>query len=216
MGQNLKERSQNKAPSKIWELGPAWLTAIAALITALGAAGFFVGRASAPNSVGSAPTTAPPPGAAGNPVAASASSPRSSQPASSPSTAAVPASGPGSLIEHYGIDVSEEYGINLKAQPPPPKPGSVLYGSFDLELLYTDTTSVSTGDSSAYFTVLANQTSATFAACSSDTQYINYGITVSQGDVFCYYGHDFIAGVVVTKQTNAYDHFDITVWRSGQ
>jgi hypothetical protein len=53
MIQDSDARPPGKKKWKIWDAGPAWIAAIAALLTAMTGAGFFVGRVSA------APVSAP-------------------------------------------------------------------------------------------------------------------------------------------------------------
>ncbi|MEV6873891.1 hypothetical protein [Amycolatopsis sp. NPDC051128] len=53
----MSDDSQSPKKSGWGELGHKWITAIAALVTALAGAGFFIGRSSAPEAKSSASTT---------------------------------------------------------------------------------------------------------------------------------------------------------------
>jgi len=86
----VEDRGSNRRP-RLLQLGPAWITAIAGLITALTAAGFFAGRATAP--AGPPPTT----------------------------TSAAPLVPPGTALTHYTVDLSDTYGTNFTDKPARPQ-----------------------------------------------------------------------------------------------
>jgi hypothetical protein len=176
------------------DLGPAWISAIAAAVAALVAvASFFAGR-----------VTAPTPAAGPEPMPASTTS------ASSPSAAVGPS--PGTLLAHYRADVAAGYGIDVAAQAQRPREG--IPGDASLVLPIVGQISSSDGGKLAQ---LDAATSPGYDVCAANTRFTTTAY-VGRGDAFCHTGRGYLAAIKVVNQviavTGDYDTLDITVWKA--
>jgi hypothetical protein len=174
------------------DLGPAWISSIAAAVAAVVAvASFFAGRATAPTPAG---TPAPGPAAT----------------ASAPATTA--SRSPGTLLAHYSADVAAGYGIDIAAQPQRPRQG--IPGDASLVIPLVDRISSSDGGKLAQ---LDSATAPTFDDCAANTRFTDTAY-VDRGDAFCYTGHGYLAAIKVVNKvialTGDYDTLDITVWKA--
>lgn len=103
----MVEDRENSRQPRVLPLGPARTTAIAGLITALSAAGFFDGRATAPRD-----NTGPTPG---QPTAFRTPGP------SPTTTLAAPVTPSETARAHHTVDISDAYGVNITDEPGRPQ-----------------------------------------------------------------------------------------------
>jgi len=176
------------------DLGPAWISAIAAAVGAVVAVvGFFAGRATAPSPAG-------------------APAPRPASIASVPSAAAAVGPSSGTQLAHYNADVAAGYGIDIGAQPQRPRQG--IPG--DASLVIPVVGQISSSDGGKLAQLDANSTP-TFDNCAANTRFTNTAY-VGRGDAFCYIGHGYLAAIKVVDKviavTGDYDTLDITVWKA--
>src|ERR1022692_2864642 len=92
--------------ARILELGPAWITAIATVIVALGGVGFFAGRASAPTGT---------PASTGQPTQTA-----------TPSAAATTAGGAWIVLWRGSVGINN-IGLNFDNRPPSSASGDIKY-----------------------------------------------------------------------------------------
>lgn len=186
---------------KFLKLGPLWISAVAALITALAAVGFFAGKGTPSLAVPSTSGAAPTAGTSAQHAQLSDATPQAP-----PSSAAAPAQS-GKMVAHYTVDVAVLYGVVLAGRPSRPQPDS------DSDFYYT------TGQINANGVQLAPldpSSAVSYAACVADTQYTSFLYT-NRGDAFCVTGREYIAGVRVVDQelmNPEYIRLDITVWHA--
>jgi hypothetical protein len=172
-------------------LGPAWISAIAAVISALAAAGFFAGRVTAheanPGSV------------------ASSSTPTTGGPTRAP---AVHGPTPGQRLIHYTIDVAKDYGIDISNHRPQP----TSTDDHDLYVLYIG--AIQPGNAQL---AMLDSSAPSYQACLADTRFADF-IEPARRDVFCVRSHGYIAGIRVTavddSASGGYYTFDVTVWKA--
>jgi hypothetical protein len=181
-----------------WQLGPLWISALAAAVTALAGVGFFAGRATAPSgtAAGPAPTTH---------TATSASSP--------PAAPTAIAAAAGKLLTHYSVDISDTYYLDLTDKPARPQKDD---GS-DPDLYFV-TGEIISGNRIQMASL--DGAAPTYAACMADTRFVSLLLSVEQGDTFCLVGHGLVAGVTAKKvdvgSVATIATLDIAVWRSQQ
>jgi len=178
------------------DLGPAWISAIAALVAALVAvAGFFTGRVTA-----SAPDSA---------QGGTAASGTPSMPARTP---AISGASPGTLLTRYSVDVAAGYGIDIAGQPQRPREG--IPGNASMVVPVVNKISSKDGGKLAQ---LDNVTDPTFDTCFTNTRFTSTAY-VDRGDALCYTGRGYVAAVKITDKviavTGDYLALDITVWKS--
>ena len=174
---------------------PAWISAIAALIGSLVAAGaFLVGRATAP--------------ATGAPV--------TQRPLTAPAEGSARTAGtqqPGVVLVRYKVDVPEGYGVDIAAKAQRPRQGvpgdaSLVVPDIAAQLSTSDDGQIAQLDSSA---------TPSFEACAANTRFTD-ALYLGRGDSFCYAGHGLLAGVTVKNKVidanGSYLTLDIVVWRA--
>ncbi len=183
--------------SSLAKAGPAWISAVAALITALAAVGFFTTKgtpsAGSPGSTGVSATATP--SAHGT----------SASPAHVPTSAARVASG--KRLTRYTVDVADGYGFILSDRPGRPDRDNdndflVLNGQVNAQ--------------SVQLAMLDPGTDVSYPACMADTRYASF-LPVNHGDAFCMTGKDYVAGVKVLKvelSIPGYIRMDVTIWRA--
>jgi hypothetical protein len=194
-----------RRPSRLADLGPVWITAIATLIAALGTAGFFTGRATATQAA--APTrtvtvTATP----------KAASPGASSPSASPAAQAS-SPGDGNLLATYDVKLPGGYGTPIGTTAPTQSqfaPG----GSGDL---YENDGSLIAGNGSNKMLSLPAGTTPTYQACTSDTLFVS-SVPATAASAFCIVETGRMVGGTVTAvsaNTNPiYYTLHITVWQN--
>jgi hypothetical protein len=182
----------------IGESGPAWIGAIAALITALTAAGFFAGRATAPG--GATIDTAP----SVNNTLSTAQAP--SNPQIPQGKTQIPQ---GTTLTHYIVDVSVDHGLSFGSEPARPTFSTV--GPYDADLVvWVETKNLTTGKGQL---VPLDTTEPGYQSCANDTRFVT-DLTAGEGTAFCFVGHGIIAGVKLMNLSDHYDTFDVTVWKA--
>jgi hypothetical protein len=177
------------------DLAPAWISAIAALIGSLVAAGaFLVGRATAPANGAQAtqlPTTAP---------AESSGRTTGTQQA-------------GATLVRYKVDVPEGYGVDIAATAQRPRPG--VPG--DASLVVPDIAAQLSVSDGGQLAQLDSSVTPGFEACAANTRFTD-ALYLSRGDSFCYAGHGLLAGVTVKNKVidvnGSYFTLDIVVWKA--
>lgn len=177
-------------------LGPAWLSAIAALISAIvGLVAFLATRANPGESSAPSATTS---------QAVAPASPVHSGPATTQAA--------GRLLTHYRIDISSGYGINFGSSPPQPVPiGQLPDLEYDADLIF-----YSLGDGRM---AALSSTSASFADCKNDTRYTDHLTLDPTGEIVCFTGHGVIAAATLLgRHTDPTDvvTFDVRVWQDPQ
>jgi hypothetical protein len=203
----VASKDDDHQPGGFAHLGPAWLSAIAALISALAAVGFFAGRATAPES-GSAS------GAATSPTqttASTASTPSTASTASTDAPAVEPT--PGQRLTHYTVDLPPDYGMDISDHRATPV--SIGIGCPDITVATMGR--IDFCESSVRAARL-NASAPTYQGCLADTRFSDIIWEPNRGDIFCVTGHGYIAGVKVTADVvslkGSYYTFNVTVWKA--
>jgi hypothetical protein len=187
------------------QIGPAWIAAIAALISAVVAtAAFFAGRVTASGGDLSQPQTLSTPG--------TKSQIDGLRQQSTPSPSQTP---PGTTLANTSVTIPDGYGITFSAGPMKPHhdAGDLQYGTgFDVGQLEWPTGQVA---------ALRNG-NPTYSACSTDTLYIASSITdYSPGTILCFTGHGVVAAITITATDSASGAVpsdvkaNVMVWKAG-
>jgi hypothetical protein len=179
-----EEPSKGQEPSKphgprFREIGPAWITAIAALIAALAGAGFFAGRVTASNNSGSSPIPQSTSRLAG-PISSAAPAISPSPVISSPETDQS-SSGENALLDSYNVTIPANKGIKFGSTPGQPESCTPIDSTDDL---CYDGYEVGSDENVA----VLDAVSASYEGCETDT---NYQIAVSSltiGTILCFTG----------------------------
>jgi hypothetical protein len=205
--------TQNSPPkhraSRLGDLGPAWITAIATLIAAgVAVAGFFTGRATAaPAAVPARTVTVTATAHAPSPVATAQATPSV--------TAAAQASNPGngSLLGAYTVKLPGGYGIPL-ATTAPTQSQFAPAGFGDL---YENDGGFVPGNGGNKMLSLPGGTTPTYQACASDTSFVPQ-ISATVATAFCIVETGRMVGVSVTAVSVNTDPTDYTlrvmVWQN--
>lgn len=180
--------------ARLGELGPAWISALAALIVALTGAGFFAGRATGqPRPSPTVTVTVP-------------ASPTTSTGSSSP-----PASAVGKDLDSYTVDLAGNYGVPLG----PAKPTQSQYsadGTGDLVKTYSR---IGAGGNDQ-MVLLPDGTTPTYRQCKSTTNFSGQ-IVPTTGSAFCIIETTgYIVGAIVTAVSASVNNVNltITVWKN--
>jgi hypothetical protein len=180
------------AKSRLADLGPAWITAIATLIAALAAAGVFAAHAASDNSNGSHPPAA---------MATHAPSPPAAQTSNPPLTA----SAAPTKLWTKSIEISYYYGLIIgpTASRPVyyiavPAPDFAIQGLVVL------------AHAGHLFDTRADNP--TYADCASSTAVAN-DIGVANGVAFCWVGPGYVVAAVIGDVTSDDVTMELTVWR---
>ncbi|HKN97759.1 MAG TPA: hypothetical protein VJX10_11620 [Pseudonocardiaceae bacterium] len=180
-------------------LGPAWLSAIAALITAIVSLVAFLASRSTPDA-GSAATS---------PSASAATSTTTSRAVVPPR----PSRTGGRLLTHYRVDVSSGYGINFGSSPARPVPQSQPSDlNYDADLAFFSLH----GDGQI---AVLSADSASFSDCKDDTRYTDQLTLDPVGEIICFTGHGVVAAAKLSgRHTDPTDvvTFDVQVWQDTQ
>lgn len=197
---------------RIGERGPVWITAIATLITALAAAGFFAGRATAPGTgsntpvSASSPTDAPAAGASTGPISTSAAAPSTGSSPGKPVN--------GTQLASYSVDLSAGYAVDLGATPPTQTNFYSTYGQGDIRYpSYSNRLELM--DSSDRIVSLPQAATPTYAACKASTVFVST-VSIDRGTAFCIIEPRQVVGVIVASHDSQTDYLslNVTVWRS--
>ena len=187
---------------RIGELGPAWLSALAAVVVALTSAGFFAGRVSATSSHATQPPkitktapTAPPvsPGGSASPAALSGAG----------------TAGNGTQLGSYSFQLTETYSAPLG--PTAPTQSQIAAGgAYDIS--YNGSVNSGTNEK---MVSLPNGSTPTYSACTTGTLFEESAPT-APGTAFCIIETSGrMAGVTITSVGNssAYIGLEVTVWK---
>jgi hypothetical protein len=197
--------SAEKEPSgkrrRIAELGPTWITAIAALIVALTSAGFFAGRAT--QSSGSA--------ASGNaPIATTATSSTGDAPTATTSSAS------GTLLASYSINLSNSYTVPLGTAAPTLSQYVQLSMASNGDIAYLS--GPVSGDNiipggNETMQSLPSGKAATYENCSHATVR-EAGVPPLAGTTFCLDESALLVGVTITAVNTNQDYvtLQVVVW----
>jgi hypothetical protein len=192
--------------SRLADLGPAWITAIATLIAALATAGFFTGRATASQAatpVRTVTVTATPP--TSSPVATSLAT-TSASPAAQASSP-----GNGKLLATYTIKLPAAYGVPIGTIAP--TQSQFEFGGGDL---YEQGDTFISGNGNKMLSLPAG-TTPTYEACASDTLFVQ-SVPAATATAFCIVETGRMVGVSVTgvsANTNpTYFTLHIMVWQN--
>jgi hypothetical protein len=195
-GVGVSESGQGSHPgflARLGELGPAWISALAALIVALTGAGFFAGRVT--GQPGPRPTvtvTAPANAAAGS--------------ASPPGLAVA-----GTQLGSYPIDLTGDYGVPLG----PAQPAQSEYSADGIgDLVKTNSRIGPGGDDQ--MALLPDGTTPTYQQCKSSTNFSGQ-IVPAAGSAFCLIettGYIVGAEVTAVGPTVSNVNLTITVWKN--
>ncbi|GIG55833.1 hypothetical protein Lfu02_02050 [Longispora fulva] len=186
--------------ARLAELGPAWLSSIAAVIAALAAAGFFAGRLTADVSTSAAPPPTTSPAAVVTTGRAAAIDP----PVATPSTSA------GVELASYDVKLVDRFGFVAALTAP----------SQD-QLLETSDTDVRLNLGN-FFTrsqnklvALPTHTSPSYAACKASPDIIRVVQNPAPGTGFCVIMQTMVIGVRVTEVQSSPPHAVVhaTLWQ---
>jgi hypothetical protein len=200
--------SQGSPPKQgLANLGPVWITAIAALITALGTVGFFTGRATATPPVRTVTVTV-----TATPRASSPAANSQTTPAASPGS---PASNPpsGQLLASYTFKLPAGYGVPLSTTAPTPSQFEEG-GSGDV---FENFGTLITRNGNDQMVSLPAGTTPTYQACAADTLFVQ-SVPATTASTFCIVETGRMIGGTVTAvsaNTNPiYYTLHITVWQN--
>jgi hypothetical protein len=204
---NTQDAPPKRRSSRLADLGPLWITAIATLIAALGTAGFFTGRATATKAAPAQTVTVTATPRATSSVGASSSTP-------SVSSGAQPSSaGDGNVRATYTVKLPAGYGTPIGTTAPTQSqfaPG----GSGDL---YENDGSLLAGNGSNKMLSLPAGTTPTYQACASNTLFVQ-SVPAAAASSFCIVETGRMVGGTVTavsSNTNPiYYTLHITVWQN--
>ena len=189
---------------RIGVLGPAWLSAIAAVIVALTGAGFFAGRVSAPASPAAQPTKIiTKTGPAAPPV-----SPEASAASASPSGAGSTA-GNGTLLGSYSFQLTNSYSAPL-GPTAPTQSQIVSGGTYDIS--YNGDIYPGTNEK---MVSLPNGSTPTYSACTTGTVFED-SAPLTQGTTLCIIETSGrVAGVTITSigSSSQYVVLKATLWK---
>lgn len=181
--------------SRLGELGPAWITALAALLVALTSAGFFAGRAAGqPRPSPTVTVTAPARIGQG-------------EGSSSPPAAATA----GTQLGSYPVDLTGSYGVPLG----PARPAPSQYSADGIGDLVKIDSRIGPGGADQ-MVLLPDGTDPTYQQCKSATNFSGQIVPVT-GSSFCIIETTgYIAGAEVTAvgPTVSNVNFTITVWKN--
>ena len=189
---------------RIGELGPAWLSALAAVLVALTGAGFFAGRVSAPPS----PTVQPTRIITKTVPAAPPVSPASSA-APTASSGAGGAAGNGTQLGSYSFQLTNGY----SAPPGPTAPTQSQIasgGTYDIQ--YNGEVYPGVNEE---MVSLPNGSTPTYSACTTGTVFED-SAPLTQGTAFCIIETSGpVAGVTITSigNSSAYVGLNGTLWK---
>jgi hypothetical protein len=184
----VTDTKRSGKPPRILEQVPNWLTALAALLTAVvAAASFFAGRATAPSYPNEA-----------NPLAQS-----SSTASASAATAGTPAR---TQLSSFTVDLPGQYGLIFGASPSRPiatEDGTAAHMKYS-DLIYS-------ADAQGKF-VTPDPSPPTYQNCVDSTRYTKTIIAPALGTSFCYLGHNMVVSVTLTASWPQYQTLAVVVW----
>src|ERR1700730_18187470 len=206
-----KEPSKKAWSERIGELGPAWITAIAALCGLFVGGGYVAGHASGPGARDPAPdptvtVTVTATATVTSPVAPSPQSSHASQMATSN----------GSTLGSYTVDLPSGYSIPLGGSKP-------TQSQFDSSGQNGDLSDVNYSGTDTYqelgsdrMVQLQDGTTPTYQACTSSTAFTNGISGDSLRVAFCILENGKIAGVEVASQSSTTSDYilQVSVWRN--
>jgi hypothetical protein len=197
---NGHESSRKGWLARILELGPAWITAIAGLIVALAAVGFFVGR-STTSGARQAPTVAVTTPASGHATAASSPS---------PSARSVPN---GTLLGSYSISITVGPGESVPLNATKPTQSQLDTGAGDLGTGTPADVFVFLPINGDKMLSLPGGSTPSYQSCSADTVFEGEASS-NPGTAFCLSATGRMIGVTVTSLQSAFAVLHITVWQN--
>jgi hypothetical protein len=208
---------QNGTPAKrglaraVAELGPAWVSAFAALLVALTGAGFFVGHVTASGSSGSTPTPVPLSSSAASRSSAGTRPTASTSPA--PATQAATVAN-GTQLASYSFDFPQDFSVPIGLT----KPTRTQFNNDGIGDL--SSSSAASGDlgfgpvGSDQMLSLPAGSTPTYQTCANDTVILNDGVSAAPGTAFCLVEAGRIAGVTVVSDDPGYQVLDVTLWQN--
>jgi hypothetical protein len=194
-----EKRPANRDRPGLREIGPAWISAGAALIAALAAlAGFFAGQKStAGNSPGPHQSTEL----------------ASGQPASRPAVTASATDAGAVLASPTSVTLSSGFGVTFGPKPLQPQAG---HGDLVFNLGGGEAIIFGNGQLSVF-----KGSTPTYHACATDQLYLESEInSYPTGSVYCFVGHGVVAAITITSSdTDSTDSinyvtFNTTVWKN--
>lgn len=180
----MGEETTKPSRTKLIDIGPSWIVAIATLISALvAAASFIAGRATAPSGNGQAP----------NSLAPSVSSNSTGAPDNeiTPSPGNTPI---GAVLADTSVTIPDGFGITFYtgSMKPQQDSGDLQLGTgFDVGQLDWVNGQLATLQSG----------NPTYSSCAADTMFIattDVYTAYSPGTVLCYTGHEVVAAITIT------------------
>ncbi|WP_412538435.1 hypothetical protein R8Z50_21585 [Longispora sp. K20-0274] len=177
------EENRRKGWARLAELGPAWLSSIAALVAALAAAGFFAGRLTAdPSSSPAAPPATVPSAVA-----------TTGRPGATGSSIAPPTASAGIELASYDVPLVDGYGFVAKLTAP--SQDQIVQTSetdvrFNLGNFFTR--------SQNRLVALPAHTSPSYGACKATLEFVGVVQRPTQGTGFCVILPTMVIGVQVT------------------
>jgi len=204
--QYTRQPQKKSGMGRLAELGPAWISALAALLAALAAAGFFAGRVSA-----SAAPTAQPTMVVTKTMTAS---PAAITGGASPSTPSTPSTanteGNGTELGAYSFRLTNGYSAPLAASAPTQAQITQTSASYDIDFngqIYPG--------SNERMISLASGSSPTYSACTSGTVFEDTA-PADPGTAFCIVETSGrVAGITVASVNSSpsYLVLKVTLWQ---
>jgi hypothetical protein len=206
-----KESSKKGWSERIGELGPAWITAIAALCAVFVGGGYAAGHASGSGTHDPAPeptvtVTATATATVTSPVTPSTRSSHTLQMATSNS----------STLGSYTVDLPSGYSIPLGASKPTQSQFDSSAQNGDLSDVYDSGTDTYQELGRDRMVQLQDGAAPTYQACTSSTAFTNGISGGTLGVAFCILEPGKIAGVRVVSQSSTTSDYilQVTVWRN--
>lgn len=208
--QYSRQPRKKSGMGRLAELGPAWISALAALLAALAAAGFFAGRVSASAGPSAAPTAQPTVVVTKTMTA----SPLAVTGGASPSTPSTPSTanteGNGTELGAYSFRLTNGYSAPLAASAPTQGQITETSASYDIDFngqIYPG--------SNERMISLASGSSPTYSACTSGTVFENTA-PADTGTAFCIVETSGrVAGITVASVNSSpsYLVLKVTSWQ---
>jgi hypothetical protein len=203
LDQYSRQSQKKSGMGRLAELGPAWISALAALLAALAAAGFFAGRVSA-----SAAPTAQPTVVVTKTMTASPAAITGAASPSTPSTANT--EGNGTELGAYSFRLTNGYAAPLAASAPTQGQITQTSASYDIDF----SGQIYPGSNERMIS-LASGSSPTYSACTSGTVFEDTA-PADPGTAFCIVETSGrVAGITVASVNSSpfYLVLKVTMWQ---